>query len=86
MEHGVLMLHSMVNELAITPSLGKLKVKDLRLEMIDAFYQTQLKAKVGVRTVRYIHSLLHAGPEKAVAGIRWKENNLIVCRILLPKS
>jgi len=50
----------------ILPALGKLKVKDLRPEIVDDFYQKQLKAEVGVRTVKYIHSVLHAGLEKAV--------------------
>jgi integrase len=50
----------------IIPGVGKLRVKDLRPETVDAFYQKQLRAEVGVRTVRYIHSVLHVGLEKAV--------------------
>ena len=49
----------------IIPGLGKLKAKDLRPETVDAFYQKLLKAGTGLRTVRYIHSVLHTGLEKA---------------------
>lgn len=50
----------------IVPELGKIKLKDLRAENVDAFYQARLKAKTGARTVRYNHSVLHVGLEKAV--------------------
>jgi integrase len=49
----------------IIPVLGKTKLKDLRPEMVDGLYQNRLKAGVGVRTVRYIHSVLHVALEKA---------------------
>ena len=58
--------HEQIINNYIIPGLGKIKVKDLRPEIVDAFYQKQLKAETGVRTVRYIHSVLHAGLEKAV--------------------
>lgn len=49
----------------IIPGLGDIKAKDLRPEAIDNFYQKLLLAEVGLRTVRYVHSVLHTGLEKA---------------------
>lgn len=50
----------------IIPIIGKIKMKDLRPETVDGLYQNRLKAGVGVRTVRYVHSVLHSALEKAV--------------------
>jgi integrase len=50
----------------IIPVLGKVKLKDLRPDTIDGFYQNRIKAGVGVRTIRYCHSVLHRALEKAV--------------------
>lgn len=50
----------------IIPVLGTVKLKDLRPETIDGLYQNRLKAGIGVRTVRYVHSVLHRALEKAL--------------------
>jgi integrase len=50
----------------IIPVLGKVKLKDLRPDTIDSFYQNRIKAGVGVRTIRYCHAVLHRALEKAV--------------------
>ncbi len=50
----------------LMPGLGPIKLKDLRALAIDNLYQAQLKAGTGVRTVRYIHSVLHVALVKAV--------------------
>ena len=50
----------------IIPVLGKVKLKDLRPDIIDGFYQNRIKAGVGVRTIRYCHSVLHRALGKAV--------------------
>ena len=50
----------------IIPVLGKVKLKDLRPDTIDSFYQNRIKASVGVRTIRYCHAVLHRALEKAV--------------------
>ena len=53
-------------EYHIIPVLGKWKLKELRPDTIDRFYQNRIQAGVGNRTVRYLHSVLHKALEKAV--------------------
>ena len=43
----------------IVPDLGKYRLRDLRVDTVETFYQLLLKKGVGVRTVRYVHSVLH---------------------------
>ena len=50
----------------INPVLGSEKLKNLRPAHIDNFYQNRIKAGVGVRTIRYCHSVLHSAMVKAV--------------------
>ena len=50
----------------IFPKIGNLKLKDLRVEVIENFYQNSLQTGVSVRNVRYVHSLLHRSLNDAV--------------------
>ena len=43
----------------ILPYLGKYKLKDLRSEHVEKYYQTLLQNHVGVRLIRFAHSILH---------------------------
>ena len=50
----------------VLPVIGKVKLKDLRPDTIDMLYRNRIKAGIGVRTIRYCHSVLHVALEKAV--------------------
>ena len=50
----------------ILPRMGKVQLKDLRLDDIERFYAELLLAGVGVRTVRILHNILHKALDKAV--------------------
>ena len=50
----------------ITPYVGNIQLKDLRLDRIEQLYAELLTDGVGTRTVRLTHSVLHRALEKAV--------------------
>lgn len=50
----------------IIPAIGNKKLFDLNLLLINRFYSSLIKRKVGTRTIRYIHSVLHVALEQAV--------------------
>jgi integrase len=50
----------------IIPNLGKIKVRDLRPEHIQAFYNRLFERQVGVYTIRKIHITLHSVLQQAV--------------------
>ncbi len=50
----------------IRPHLGQVKIKDLRPEHIQAFYNNLLATNVGVPTIDKIHTLLHSALGQAV--------------------
>ncbi len=50
----------------ILPTIGRNKLKDLRINQIEALYQRLLNNGVGVRTVRYVHAILHRCLSEAV--------------------
>jgi integrase len=50
----------------ILPHIGKKQLKDLRLAQIESLYTDLLGSGVSVRTVRLVHSVLHAALEKAI--------------------
>jgi integrase len=50
----------------IMPVLGKYLLRELRLEQIDALYRSLLRKGVSVRTVRYVHAVLHRCLNEAV--------------------
>lgn len=49
----------------LIPQMGKIKLQELRPDRIDRFYAELVEQGVGVRTVRYIHSVLHRAMEQA---------------------
>lgn len=50
----------------IIPAIGRKKLFDLNLLLINRFYNSLIKRKVGTRTIRYIHSVLHVALEQAL--------------------
>jgi integrase len=50
----------------ITPHLGSMKLKDLRTDKIQGFYNSLLEKDVGVYTIRKIHAILHSALQQAV--------------------
>jgi integrase len=50
----------------ILPCIGKYKLKDLHVDQIEGLYQRLLKNGKGVRTVRYVHAVLHRCLKDAV--------------------
>ena len=50
----------------IIPHIGKIALKDLRLARIEKYYADLIERKVGVRTVRICHSILHRALDKAL--------------------
>ena len=54
----------------VLPHLGQIKIKDLRPDQIQRFYNHLLSNEVGVYTVIKIHAMLHGALEQAVkAGL-----------------
>jgi len=50
----------------IEPILGRIRLKDLRPDQIQQFYEYKLKVGTGKRTVEVLHSTLHSALEHAV--------------------
>lgn len=50
----------------IIPSLGSIKIKDLRLARINAFYSQLLESGRGEATIRYIHRIFHSALSDAI--------------------
>ena len=50
----------------IVPILGKIKLKDLNLRIVNQFYETLKNKGVGLSNIRYSHRVLHAALEQAV--------------------
>jgi integrase len=50
----------------IVPNLGKIKIRDLRPEHIQAFYNKLFDREVGIYTIRKIHLTLHSALQQAV--------------------
>ncbi len=55
-------------DLYIVPILGKTKLKDLNLRMVNQFYEHLKNKGVGLSNIRYSHRVLHAALEDAVKG------------------
>ena len=53
-------------EMYIVPSLGKIKLKDLNLRIVNQFYETLKIKGIGLSNIRYSHRVLHAALEQAV--------------------
>jgi integrase len=52
----------------IAPTLGRIKLKDLRKTHIDQLYREKLDSGLSSSTVRRVHSVLHKALEEAVKG------------------
>src|SRR5215218_9685212 len=52
----------------IAPTLGRIKLKDLRKAHIDRLYREKLDARLAPSTVRRVHAVLHKALEEAVKG------------------
>ena len=50
----------------IVPTLGKIKLKDLNLRMVNEFYNRLLNKGVGLSNIGYAHRVLHTALEQAV--------------------
>lgn len=50
----------------IIPALGNYKLKDLNLNLIDAFYMQMLGFGRGIPTIRYIHRVMHSALEDSI--------------------
>lgn len=53
-------------DLYILPALGKTKLKDLNIRVINRFYEKLENKGVGPWNIRYTHRVLHAALEQAV--------------------
>jgi integrase len=51
--------YSHVAQRHLMPSLGRIKLNDLRPDQIQAVYTSKLEAGIGARTVRLMHAILH---------------------------
>src|SRR5215204_4987696 len=52
----------------IGPTLGRIKLKDLRKSHIDRLYREKLDSGLSPSTVRRVHAVLHRSLEEAVKG------------------
>jgi integrase len=50
----------------INPSIGNIKLKDIRAEHIQGLYNHLLKIGVGIHTIRKLHAVLHSALNQAV--------------------
>jgi integrase len=68
----------------IQPELGSIRIRELRPEQIQRFYNAHLSAGVGNHTVIKLHTILHSALERAVR-MGWVIQN--ACKwAILPKS
>ena len=52
--------------LYVEPALGKLKLKDLSLQVVNRFYERLVNQGIGISNIGYTHRVLHAALEQAV--------------------
>ena len=50
----------------IVPHIGHIKLRDLRITMVERLYFELQAQGIGLRTVRLVHAVLHRSLEKAV--------------------
>ncbi|MBU0511343.1 MAG: site-specific integrase, partial [Chloroflexi bacterium] len=50
----------------IFPALGEIKLRDLRLDTVEAHYQTLSRKGLSPRSVRFVHSILHKSLNDAI--------------------
>ena len=58
--------YEQIIRLYILPGIGKMRLRDLRLERLDRFYGELLAKGTGIRTIQMVHSVLHKALERAV--------------------
>lgn len=58
--------YEQLNRCYITPWIGEIKLKDLRPEHIQDFYNCLIDEGVGIHTILKIHAVLHSALEQAV--------------------
>jgi len=68
----------------ICPALGIIKLKDLRPEHLQNFYNEKFQSGLSTRTIKYLHTIMHAALKQAI------KNNLVVRNVseatTLPKQ
>ena len=52
--------------LYVQPRLGKIKLKDLNLQVINQFYQSLVSSGIGLSSIGFTHKILHVAFEHAV--------------------
>jgi integrase len=58
--------YDQLNRQYITPGIGYIRLKDLKTEHVQGFYNRLLEEGVGIHTVLYTHAVLHRALEQAV--------------------
>jgi integrase len=58
--------YDQLNRQYITPGIGHIRLKDLKTEHVQGFYNRLLEEGVGIHTVLYTHAVLHRALEQAV--------------------
>jgi integrase len=58
--------YEMIVQKHVLPHLGDVTLKELTPSRVEMYYAGLIKAGIGVRTVRLVHSILHRALEKAV--------------------
>lgn len=54
--------------LYVQPKLGKIKLKDLNLQVINQFYQSLVNSGIGISSIGFTHKILHAAFEYGVVN------------------
>jgi len=80
------MQYRQIVEQHINPLLGKIKLNNLKPEMIQVAYNKETDSGSGIRTVRLIHSVLHCALNYAVeTGLLYRNPSAFVKRPKLKK-
>jgi integrase len=58
--------YNQLNRLYISSNIGRIKLKELRVDHIQRLYNNLLEKDIGVHTIRKIHALLHSALKQAV--------------------
>ncbi len=68
----------------ICPTIGMIKLKDLKPEHLQTLYNEKLKSGLSTRTIKYLHTIMHAALKQAI------KNNLVIRNVseatTLPKQ
>ncbi len=66
--HRTYSTHAQQVRTHVVPTLGRVKIRDLRKAHIDRLYREKLDAGLSPSTVRRVHAVLHKALEEAVKG------------------